>query len=155
MKRTVLVTCIGLFIGISSCDEEPLELFDNGLEFGHSYGECIGAGCVVTYRLQSGKLYQIDRPSYAGCDQNVQLSVLPDSSFVKAKILLTQIPEQLWHEPTGNIGTPDAYDQGGIQISLSKDGEKRCWFIDTNNQATPDYLHHFIDSVQEVIQELP
>lgn len=152
MKKLNITSMIVLFIAIGyfSCEEESMAI-DGTFTFGHSYGECLGDACVVNYKISANQLYLAKNPDYGGCDVEAAYRSLPDSSYQHAKVLLPLIPEQLWSQPVGNVGAPDAYDQGGIQISLTRNGETRCWFIDTNRSSVPDYLHDFLDEVQHVI----
>jgi len=135
-----------------SCHKRTLE--SDYLVFGKYCGECVGE-CIVIYKLQDGNLYKMIRPDYMYSKEgDYKYKQLTDENYQLVKDLYDEFPSELWKMNEGNIGIPDAYDQCGYVISLSKDGVTKVWYIDTNEKAIPAFLHDYMDKIENSIQIL-
>ena len=144
---------------VACSDDETLEVGDiQSFVFGHSYGECLGDDCIITFKIEGEQLFKDTYQQYGYCqnpnykDDGFELQ--PDSSYQKVKDLISQIPAELLEQAEGTIGMPDAYDQGGIQIQITTSNGTKCWFIDNDDQNIPDFLHNFNDTIRDHINEL-
>jgi hypothetical protein len=55
--------------------------------FGHFYGKCVGEGCVETFKLENGKLYEDDTDQYAPESYDGHWNELPASKYELVKDL--------------------------------------------------------------------
>ena len=136
---------------ISSCKKDKtIELKGNDfLIFGHFYGFCEGEKCVETFKLTSKKLFEDSNDNYSGTD--FLFSEIEESKFEGVKNLLDYFPIELLNENENTIGCPDCADQGGILIQYVENGTIQNWRIDQSKSAIPEYLHEFLDQVNEKI----
>ncbi len=151
MKAGKLFILTLLIAFISSCsknDEVELNKTDY-LIFGHFYGECIGTTCVETYKLTNTKLYEDTNGNYLGTEFN--FVELGNDKFHLTKDLIDYFPNQLLNENENVFGCPDCVDQGGLFIQYSKNENVKSWRIDQSKNAVPNYLHSFMDKVNEKI----
>ena len=150
MKNIFLLICvIGSLISCSN-DDSSIEINEqNFLIFGHFYGECSGEGCVETFKLTDKKLLEDIIDDYSG--QNSEFMELENSKFEKAKNLVDFFPNQLLNENETVFGCPDCADGGGLFIQYSENGNVKSWRIDQRKDNVPNYLHNFIDKVNEKI----
>ena len=126
------------------------------LIFGEAYGYCIG-NCTYLYKIEDKSLfaddieeaYKIYQPDLAFLS-----NPMPEEAFEIANSLTYSFPEELWSEEDSVIGIPDAYDQGTILLEARNENESRRWYIDTNEEALPDYLAEYIKEVKQVLEEL-
>ena len=140
-----------IFVFVYSCSKDSeIKLSDNNyLVFGHFYGECFGEGCVETFKLTNTKVYEDILDSYSGDD--FSFTELENDKFEQVKDLIDYFPEELLLVTETHIGCPDCADQGGILIQLVNGDNVRSWRIDQSKSATPNYLHEFMDKVNEKI----
>ena len=139
-------------IFISACKKADKDEPFSGdyLIFGHFYGECIGEGCVETYKLTDTKLYEDTNDNYSGAEP-FSFVELTDAQFDKVRDLVDDFPQELLDEEEGVFGCPDCADQGGLLIKYAKSGNIKTWRIDQNKEGVPAYLHGFMNSVNEKI----
>lgn len=150
MKKVFLaLTLVGVII---SCDDdEGVSLNENSfLIFGHFYGECLGEACVETFKLTDTQLFEDTLDDYSG--KNLEFAVLENAKFELVKDLPNFFPEKLLLENEDVQGCPDCADGGGLFIQYSKNGNVKDWRIDQDKRNVPEYLHHFIDKVNEKIR---
>ena len=135
-----------------SCDKDArFELEETDyLIFGHFYGECIGEGCVETFKLTDEKLFEDTYDNYSGEDFN--FIELGKDKFEEVKNLAQLFPDQLLNEEESTFGCPDCADGGGLFIQYSDNGKIRSWRIDQVKENVPGYLHDFMDAVNEKIK---
>lgn len=148
----LLVLSIVTFIGLS-CNTNDDNLTINNIDvliFGHFYGECIGEQCVETFMLTDEKLFEDTNDSYGGTDFN--FVELDNEVFEQVSDLIEAFPSQLLNEEETTLGCPDCVDQGGLFIQYSENGEEKSWRIDQSKAAVPEYLHEFMDKVNEKIE---
>ena len=150
MKKVFLLICaIGSLISCNN-DDDSIELNEqNFLIFGHFYGECLGEGCVETFKLTDKKLLEDTIDDYLG--QNLEFIELEIDTFKQVKNLVDFFPNQLLNESETVFGCPDCADGGGLFIQYSEDGNVKGWRIDQRKDNVPTYLHNFIDKVNEKI----
>ena len=150
MKNIFLfLIVIGTF---TSCDKDGDNITineQNFLIFGHFYGMCAGEGCVETYKLTDVKLYEDIVDDYSG--QNLDFVELNNEQFELVNDLADFFPVQLLNESDAVFGCPDCADGGGLFIQFSDNGVLKSWRIDQVQNNVPNYLHDFIDQVNERI----
>lgn len=145
----ILFSSVILFL--SSCNKNcEIELAQNDfLIFGHFYGECLGEGCVETFKLTNNKLFEDLNDNYLGTDFN--FIELDNDAFEQVEDLIGYFPNQLLSESEITLGCPDCADQGGLLIQYSENGTLQSWIIDQSQSSVPDYLHEFMDKVNEKV----
>jgi hypothetical protein len=143
-----------LLFSISSCKQDPpaYAAIDNYLIFGHFYGLCVGEGCVEIFMLTDKMLYEDLNDNYLPA--NFSFTELSSDKFEQVKNLVDSIPPQLLNETKDVFGCPDCADQGGLYIEYAKDGNVNSWRIDQSKNATPAYLHDFMDLVNQKIYQI-
>lgn len=152
MNTGKCLTLIFMVAIISSCnkDEENGIVGSDYLIFGHFYGECIGEGCVETFKLTGQKLFEDANDNYSGAEP-FHFTELGNDKFEKVKDLVDFFPSALLDESEKVFGCPDCADQGGLFIQYAKNGILKSWRIDQSKSQVPDYLHPFMDMVNEKI----
>jgi len=156
-RKSINMNFIKLFILafslmiISSCEKNNIFPLDNDsyLIFGHFHGECLGETCIETFKLTENKLYEDSKDLYSNTSFN--FVKLEESKFDLVKDLVDYFPEQLLDEKEERFGCPDCLDQGGLFIQYSDNGNVKSWRIDKIKSEVPEYLHEFIDKVNEKI----
>jgi len=149
MKKAFLVMAIiGVLMSCNNDDSVSINE-QNFLIFGHFYGMCVGEGCVETFMLTDKKLFEDTVDDYSGQDLN--FVELENEKFKIVKDLAKFFPKQLLNENEDIFGCPDCADGGGLFIQYSDNGTVKSWRIDQNKENVPDYLHNFIDKVNEKI----
>lgn len=150
MRHILGLFCILLFMNACSNEDDGLLLNEkNFLIFGHFYGECGGEGCVETFKLTGTTLYEDTLDDYAGRERN--FIALDNGTFLLVKDLANQFPSQLLAITDDFIGCPDCADGGGIFIQYVTDNQVRTWRIDQIKSNIPNFLHAFVDQVNEKI----
>lgn len=144
-----------IFIGLlfTSCSDS-----DNGVQvnkmdyliFGHFHGECIGEGCVETFKLTGDRLYEDTLDHYNA--ENFEFVELSSEKFEQVKDIIEYFPTKLLNDKDTTFGCPDCRDQGGIFIQYSENGIVKSWRIDKDKDVIPTYLHKFVDKVNETIR---
>lgn len=151
--RSVTIACIVLLS--VSCDKDvdyfTLQEGDYFL-FGRYYGMCAGEECVEVYQLTETDLYKDTNDSYMLTD--FKFKKLSHAKFLQAKDLPGYLPDELLLTDEAFLGCPDCVDQGGIFIQLSQNGVVKTWRIDQRKDDIPEYLHDFVDKVNEKIELL-
>jgi hypothetical protein len=151
LNRIPLIIFSSVILFISSCNKNcEIELAQNDfLIFGHFYGECLGEGCVETFKLTNNKLFEDLNDNYSGTD--FDFIELENDTFEQVEDLIDYFPNQLLSEIETTLGCPDCADQGGLLIQYSENGTLQSWRIDQSQSSVPDYLHEFMDKVNEKI----
>ena len=125
------------------------------LIFGHFFGFCGGEECIEIFKLESNKLLEDINDNYPwGRDfsfYNGNYIVLDHTKFDLVKNLLDYFPDSLLNENNTVIGCPDCVDQGGLYIEYNFNGIRRFWIIDQFKHNVPNYLHDFMDKINEKI----
>lgn len=153
--KAITFTLIGLVVLLNiSCDKDnALELNETDyLIFGHFYGECFGEGCVETFKLTDEKLFEDTNDDYSG--ENLNFIPLGNDKFEQVKDLTDVFPHQLLNDKKSTFGCPDCADGGGLFIQYSENGNVKSWRIDQVKENIPNYLHTFIDKVNEKISQI-
>jgi hypothetical protein len=147
-----LFVILFLTVSLLSCKEEVVD--KDYLIFGHFYGECVQESCILMYKVEDTRLLADTKQEYP----NQQMPYvgnfteeLSSSDFQLARELKDLIPDELFDETNHIIGQPDAADQGGLYLEYNFDGERRFWYIDQNKGFLPQYLHDFIDEINNRI----
>jgi len=157
MKKLIWILPVFLMTGWS-CDKSTVDCcampgaFSDFI-FGTYYGECLGEGCIETFRLRDEKLYEDENDNYGGpFPYPGEWEQLSDEKYQSVKDLPTSLPDQLFTETETTIGMPDAGDWGGIYIEVEDlEGNRHYWNIDTMKDNLPQYLHDFTDAVQAAV----
>lgn len=152
MKAIKYIIVIIVFLSTISCsdtDETVNKENFNSLTFGHFYGFCGGDGCVQTYQLTNEKLYEDTVGDYSGDDLN--FIEVNNEKFELVKDLMDYFPAELLNNDETFIGCPDCSDGGGLFIQYTENGVIKSWRIDLFRTNVPEYLHEFMDKVQEKI----
>lgn len=136
-----------MFVGCDSDDAN--EERSDYLIFGHFYGMCGGEECVEVFKLTENELYEDSSDDYSL--KKFNFYELDQATYTLVKDLYKFIPEQLLKEESDIFGCPDCADGGGLFIELSKDGKLFSWRIDQSKENVPEYLHDFMDKVNEKI----
>lgn len=145
----VLLFLMGILI---SCDDDEGVILNDGsfLIFGHFYGECLGEGCVETFKLTDNELLEDTLDDYSGT--NLEFVALDNGLFERVKDLTDTFPQELLTENETILGCPDCADGGGLFIQYSRNGNIKSWRIDQNKENVPEYLYDFMDQVNEKIR---
>ncbi len=150
MKKLVFLGLILMSV-ISCSSDDGIELNEtNFLVFGHFYGECGGEGCIETFKLTGTSLFEDTNDNYVGIDFN--FIKLTNEKFEAVKDLVDFFPNELLTSSETTFGCPDCADGGGLFIQYSKNGVIRNWSIDQSKSNVPNFLHNFMDKVNEKIQ---
>lgn len=151
MKKITLVFLI--FLVVLACNSDTDSEINineqNFLVFGHFFGECFGEGCIETFKLTDDSLFEDTIDDYNG--QNMEFIALENETFEQVKDLATFFPNQLLNQNETVFGCPDCADGGGLFIQYSENGTVTSWRIDLNKASVPNYLHDFMDKVNEKI----
>lgn len=153
--RWLTIPFLLLMVVVMSCssDDNGLNIEgQNFLVFGHFYGMCVGDRCVLNYKLTDEALFKDTIRDYYG--QNRVFVKMEDEQFEKVKDLADYFPQKLLKEKETVIGCPDCADGGGLLVEYSENGKLTTWRIDMNKNHVPDYLHDFMDKIQEKINLL-
>ena len=158
MKRLSLSLSLLFLLGaFSSCRKECScrSADEDAVVFGKYYGFCGGENCTEIFKIANGLLYEDSSDSYPVDEPyNGNYTALPAAKYDLVKNFSVFIPAQLLNEPSGYIGQPDAYDQGGYVVELTENGTTRYWRIDTDTSSIPAYLHPLTDTLKTYIQKL-
>ena len=142
---------------LSSCsaDDDAPTLTNFGeidyLIFGWYFGECAGEECVETFRLTDRSLFEDVNDPYSGSSAFRFMEQLSREKFERASIVAEEFPSQLLQEPDQTFGCPDCADQGGMFIQVSSLNGIQTWRLDQDKTDVPEYLHDFMDEVNETI----
>jgi len=151
MKQIIYILLLSLCVYTCSSDDSNNNEGDY-LIFGHFYGMCGGNGCVVTYKLTDDGLLEDTTKEYPGT--NFNFIPMGQNEFEAVNDLMDYFPSELLNVNEDFIGCPDCADQGGVFIEYSKNGTTDNWRIDQYKNNVPDYLHAFMDKVNEKINLL-
>lgn len=151
MKKIILgILTIGILLSCNSDDDNEININEqNFLIFGHFYGECDGEECIETFKLTDKSLFEDTVDDYNG--QNMEFIELENDAFEKVKNLTDYFPNQLLNQNETVFGCPDCADGGGLFIQYSENGNVKSWRIDQVKANVPNYLHNFMDKVNEKI----
>lgn len=149
--KYIIGFCIFIIL-FNSCQKNKSNNTDY-LIFGHFYGECIGESCVEIFKLTDQELFEDKNDFYPNSSNKIEANFekLESEKYLKCETLLNSIPENLWQEEDITIGIPDAGDWGGIYVEYHKNGKTKFWLIDQMKSNVPDYLHSFIDEINDKI----
>lgn len=146
MRAYIVILLAGLIV--LSCKKSTEKLEDGDyIVFGSFYGFCMGEECREMYLLTNEKLYEdIDDSS---TDEYVEL---PSDLYADVVDLETAIPVDIKELPDSTFGCPDCHDQGGVHLTIKKDGVIQSWTIDNDLDAIPTYLHSLVGLIHEKVE---
>ena len=153
MKKLLLLLIIPLLF-LNGCDKDDNKKPNqNYLVFGHYYGMCGGESCVEIFKINNENLWEDLNDAYPSPTNYYvgDFYTLDNNLFNQVSDLLTFFPSDLLNEKVIVIGMPDYADGGGLYIEYNYFGEHKFWLIDQFKTNVPDYLHNFIDIVNEKI----
>ena len=152
MKQINILILLFLLALLTSCTKDDDITIDANsyLIFGHFYGECLGEGCVETFKLTDTKLFEDTNDNYSGTG-DFNFVELSNDQFDLVKNLPDFFPSNLLNENDKTFGCPDCADQGGIFIQYVKGNSIKSWRIDQSKGQVPSYLHSFMDQINEKI----
>ena len=151
MKKSFLLFIpLVFFLG---CEEGNNTNLQDYLIFGHYYGMCDGESCVEIFKINDENLWEDTNDEYPSPTNYYvgDFYTLNDDLFNQVSNLITYFPLELLDEESVIIGMPDYADGGGLYIEYHYSGEHKFWLIDQMKTNVPDYLHSFIDVVNEKI----
>lgn len=153
MKRNYICVLV-ILLTLVGCNNDTEVISEKGdyLLFGDFYGMCGGSGCVRIYKVTETGLYADTEADYNMT--NFNFTPMPQEKFLLVNDLPELIPSELLTEESDIIGCPDCADQGGIFIVYVHNGTVNSWRIDQYKPAIPEYLHTFVDTVNNKIQLL-
>jgi len=76
---------------------------------------------------------------------------LENSKFEQVKDVIDYFQNQLLNGREPKLNCPDCADGGGIFIQYANNGTIKSWRIDPTLNNVPEYLHEFIEKVNEKI----
>ncbi len=154
MEKILLILIV--FSTLSTCqksEDDAIELKNEDyLIFGHMYGMCQGEQCVEIFKLTDKKLFEDINDDYFRKDIN--FVELDNNKFEQVKDLMDFFPNELLKEDKKVFGCPDCTDGGALVVEYMHEGKLRKWTIDMFKDNVPEYLHEFIDKVNEKIKLL-
>lgn len=149
-KILSILFALSIALSCSDNDNDRIDINEqNFLIFGHYYGMCVGEGCVETFKLTDQALYEDTIDDYAG--EHMEFVQLNDAVFEQVKDLADFFPNKLLSQSDTVFGCPDCADGGGLLIQYSQNGKVKTWRIDQSKMNVPEYLHTFMDKVNEKI----
>ena len=154
MKILNYICCLLLVVTIISCnnDDDVNLSEDTVLLFGQFYGFCGGPDCIQIFKLEENQLLEDSNDVYpTDTPYNGNYTALSTAKFDLVKDLIDDFPADLLNETATTLGCPDCADQGGYYIEYGKDGNTQHWKIDTDRSNVPQYLHNFMDKIDEKI----
>lgn len=149
MKKIAVLLIFLTLVASCSKDHDDKINDEDYLIFGHFYGFCIGENCVETFKLTNDAIYEDLNDDYINAVFEFEL--LSNNKFIQVKDLIDFFPTELLEEENDILGCPDCSDGGGLYIEYSKNGIIKSWKIDLFKNNIPDYLHNFMDMVNEKI----
>ena len=144
---------------INACNYDPVSDNNEGHYYHKDYciypeyGECFGESCVEIFKIDNQNLWEDINDTYPS-SSNFYIGDfynLNDNLFDQISNLINYFPLELLDEESIVIGMPDYADGGGLYIEYHYFGEHKFWLIDQIKINVPDYLHDFIDLVNEKI----
>lgn len=160
MKNYSWLVVTALF-SLLSCEKSNTECCVNPDQFsefifGTYYGECIGEGCIETFKLEDAKLYEDQKDSYGGpFPYPGEWEALSADQYELVQDLPNEFPNALFDETETTIGMPDAGDWGGIYLEVETvKGNRFYWNIDTMEDNLPEYLRDFAKAVQDAVMKI-
>lgn len=147
--KSVLIFVLATFLFMACNSDDDTVQTGDYLIFGHYYGMCGGEECVEIFKLTDSKLFEDTNDNYTL--DNLNFRELDQAIFDQVKDLKNAIPQQLLTDETTVFGCPDCADGGGLYIQLSDNGKLSTWNIDQIKENVPEYLHDFMDEVNQKI----
>ncbi len=129
----------------------------NRLVFGQYYGFCPAtADCAQVYKLEGDQLYADETTRVLGSESAIvfKTSPLPADKYDLAKSLAGNLPAELLTSNQEVFGSPDAHDQGGIVLEITRNGKPKRFYLDNNEGALPATLVPYAQEVNRVIAGL-
>ncbi len=128
----------------------------DSIVFGTYFGYCLGENCVELYKIENGLLYEDGLDNYppSPIAQLGNFKQLSNTQYQIAQNLFRNFPTALLEERKEVLGLPDGGDWGGYYIELNRNGQKRRWFLDTNENYSPAKYHSFGRQIREAVQLL-
>ena len=153
MKKLLLLLIIPLLFLIGCDKDDNKNPNQNYLVFGHYYGMCGGESCVEIFKINHENLWEDLNDVYPSPTNYYvgDFYTLDNNLFNQVSDLITFFPSDLLNEQAIVIGMPDYADGGGLYIEYNYFGEHKFWLIDQIKTNVPDYLHNFIDIVNDKV----
>ncbi len=148
---------LGLSFVFSSCDKDKGQNPAGDTHyfiFGHFYGECAGEGCIETYKLENGRLYEDDLDNYPNFTKPIEAhwNELSQTKFEAVKDIEDEIPSELYQLPDHVLGMPDAGDWGGIYVEVHNEADfaypSGFWLLDKDEYNMPQLYNDFVDKIE-------
>lgn len=140
-----------------STDLEKLQTADEYLVFGSFAGFCRGEACIEIFKIENGRLYEDGADQYPSSNQlpyEGEFKLLSEEKYESVSDLLDNFPEKLTEEVSLVLGMPDAYDQGGLYIEIKRNEKIQYWILDRDKENVPEYLHSWVDLINEKVNLL-
>ncbi|HEX8531595.1 MAG TPA: hypothetical protein VF646_16300 [Cytophagales bacterium] len=127
------------------------------LVFGQYYGFCPPTSdCAQVYKLEGNHLYEDEVLRVPGRDAKITFKTdpLPADQYDRAKALADNIPAELLTSTGETFGSPDSFDQGGIVLEITRDGQTKRFLLDNDETALPPGLVPYAQEVKRVVAAL-
>ncbi len=155
MKKIKILISIVFGLIIASCNKDDNTSLSESdyLIFGQFNGLCAGEECIEIFKLESNKLLEDINDNYPDRTNFYTGNYidLGNAKYDLVNDLTDYFPTNLINEIDTVFGCPDCADQGGLYIEYNFNGLRKFWIIDQSKVSVPNYLHDFIDKVNEKI----
>ncbi len=152
MKKKFPLIIVFICLIAAGCKAESPGTTDY-IIFGDFYGMCSGSSCVDYYKIENGSIFKDQLDEYPDGSINHNFTVYTGGYTSSMLDVSTELPSGIYSEGE-IIGMPDAYDQGGLYIEISDNGNIQNWRIDKDHNNVPPYLHTLCDSVEHYLSAL-
>lgn len=155
-------TMLGIAGLLAGCDDgsnevEMVRSDDGYLVFGSFAGYCQGEACIEIFKIENGRLYEDSRDGYPSSNNLPyagDFELLSEEKYELVTNMSENFPERLAEEINLVLGMPDAYDQGGIYVELKRNDRIQYWLLDRDISNLPEYLHGWVELVEEKVKLL-
>ena len=159
MKIILFCLCVVIFNCASKRKEAQTIEY---IIFGTYCGECVGQ-CATMYRIDNtsikvdttnnffSEIYGFSKnEAYAFTGHTYHTDKDPKAFFDQVK---SAMPDDFIDKDGATYGSPDAYDQCGVYIELKNNGKVRKFYIDTNEEETPNDIEIFVNMLYELVNK--
>ena len=157
MNRIAALVCIAV-VALSSCHKDPRVSAINEIVFGTYYNNC-GGTCFHIYRIDNNKLQKDTSVQYFGSYRDFVFSpdrTLTQAQYNSVQYLVDEVPDDMLNITTKVYGCPDCYDQGGIYISITRNGANTRYLFDTKGSPDePAAYKAYREKIVAAIEQLP
>ena len=154
VKTLLSILFLGCCVFLSCDQSNPTTEPSESLVFGTYFNNCYG-NCVQLYKIEGDQIYgdQINTKIEDPLNDEFRFQQNPMSTtrIELVKSLLSQLPQTLLADNQTTYGMPDAHDQGGIVIELTKCGKVERWVLDRHTNRLPKSVKAYADQLLKVM----